>query len=185
MLKWVAMQIDRRELRELLSIVALCVGAAMVYGVAHDQLTARICPEYFTIGHSDLGRPEIFHSDSPTVLGLAWGIVATWWVGLFLGMALAAAARLGGAPKVSARGLLRGVIVVLLLMAVSAFVAGVRGADATAPAWVLLEIGIAAERHRAFMIAWGAHQASYAVGFLGGVGLCVVTLLRRRRAAIL
>jgi hypothetical protein len=36
---------------QLCAIVLLCVLAAVVYGVLHDQVTARICVEYFTIGH--------------------------------------------------------------------------------------------------------------------------------------
>ena len=53
-------------------IVALCVLAAVTYGVAHDQVTARVCVEYFTVGHE-----PIFGTDDPTLLGLGWGILAT------------------------------------------------------------------------------------------------------------
>ena len=60
-----------------LRIIGLCISAAVLYGVAHDQVTARVCVEYFTIGH-----PRIIATESPTVLGLAWGVIATWWVGL-------------------------------------------------------------------------------------------------------
>lgn len=70
---------------EALRIVALAVAAAVAYGVLHDQVTARICVEYFTIGH-----PLLVPSYSPTLLALAWGVVATWWVGLVGGLVLAA-----------------------------------------------------------------------------------------------
>ena len=59
------------------AIVVLCIGSAVIYGILHDQITARICVEYFTIGH-----PPIFPTESPTLLGIGWGILATWWVGL-------------------------------------------------------------------------------------------------------
>jgi hypothetical protein len=55
-----------------IAIIFLSVAAAIVYGIVHDQITARICIEYFTIGH-----PRLIDSDSPTVLGLFWGVVAT------------------------------------------------------------------------------------------------------------
>ena len=32
-----------------LGIVLMCVAAAVLYGIAHDQITARVCVEYFTI----------------------------------------------------------------------------------------------------------------------------------------
>ena len=85
-----------------LSIVALAMAAAISYGIVHDQITARICLEYFTIGH-----PRLIASESPTVLALFWGVVATWWVGLPLGIALAVAARIGGRPKLTATDLVR------------------------------------------------------------------------------
>jgi hypothetical protein len=66
------------------SIILLCIVAAVIYGVVHDQITARICVEYFTIGH-----PPVFGTDDPTLLGLGWGVIATWWVGLILGFPLA------------------------------------------------------------------------------------------------
>jgi hypothetical protein len=60
-----------------LRIILLCILAAVVYGILHDQVTARVCVEYFTVGH-----PPIFHTESPTLLAIVWGFVATWWVGL-------------------------------------------------------------------------------------------------------
>lgn len=32
-------------------VVLLCVTSAVAYGVVHDQITARVCVEYFTIDH--------------------------------------------------------------------------------------------------------------------------------------
>lgn len=43
------------------AIVVLRIGAAVRYGVVHDQATARVCLEYFTIGH-----PPIFRTESTT-----------------------------------------------------------------------------------------------------------------------
>lgn len=55
-------------------IIALALLAGITYGILHDQVTARVCVEYFTIGH-----PKIFPTTSPTLLAIGWGIVATWW----------------------------------------------------------------------------------------------------------
>src|SRR5215510_14402353 len=86
---------------EPLRIIGFCLLAAITYGIVHDQVTARVCVEYFTIGH-----PPLIPSTSPTLLALAWGVVATWWVGLPLGFMLASAARLGPRPKLSAAQLM-------------------------------------------------------------------------------
>lgn len=53
--------------RDFIAIVLLAVLAACGYGVIHDQITVRICLEYFTIGH-----PRIFTTESPTLLAFGW-----------------------------------------------------------------------------------------------------------------
>lgn len=73
-----------------LRIVRLAGAASVVYGILHDQVTARVCVEYFTIGH-----PSIFGTEDPTLLGIGWGILATWWAGPLLGVPPALAARWG------------------------------------------------------------------------------------------
>src|SRR4051812_1038027 len=96
-----------------LAIVALCVCLAVAYGIIHDQITARICVEYFTIGH-----PPVFNTSSPTLLGLGWGVIATWWVGLILGVPLALVSRLGPWPKKTVTSLIRPMLKLLMTMAV-------------------------------------------------------------------
>src|SRR3954452_10909101 len=102
-------------------IILLC-AAAVVYGLAHDQVTARVCVEYFTIGH-----PPIFATESPTLLGLGWGVLATWWVGLLLGIPLALVARLGPRPPRDARSLLRPLAILFGVTALCALLAALTG----------------------------------------------------------
>jgi hypothetical protein len=40
-------------------------------------------------------HPPVFATQSPTLLAFRWGVIATWWVGLFPGLFLALAARAG------------------------------------------------------------------------------------------
>jgi hypothetical protein len=153
-------------------IVAICILAAIAYGIVHDQITARICVEYFTIGH-----PPIFGTDDPTLLGIGWGIVATWWVGLILGVMLAIAARVGSRPKRSAASLVRPIGRLLLEMAVGAIVAGLVG-YAAARMGVVYLVGrlaedVPAEHHAAFLGDAWAHAASYLGGFVGSGFHCI------------
>src|SRR3954467_8564127 len=103
-------------------IFLLSIAVAIFYGIVHDQITARICVEYFTIGH-----PPVFHTDNPTLLGIGWGIIATWWVGASLGIPLALAARVGKLPKRSAASMIKPVGVLLACMAWTALLAGIAG----------------------------------------------------------
>src|SRR5580765_1184225 len=94
-------------------IVLMCVAGAVLYGIAHDLVTASVCVEYFTEFH-----PDVFHTGSPVLLALGWGFIATWWAGAFIGGALAIAARVGPMPKLGWRKLRSPVVLVFLVMAV-------------------------------------------------------------------
>lgn len=168
-----------KHLREFIKILLLCIGAAIAYGVVHDQITARICVEYFTIAH-----PPVFNTDSPTLLGLGWGVIATWWVGAFLGVLLAITALAGKWPIVPASQLQRPVSHLLLSMAIGALVSGLTGYLLTKQGTVGIggwESTIAESKRNAFAADMWAHSASYLVGFVGGLGLAVRTLWRRWR----
>jgi hypothetical protein len=89
-------------------IVLFSLGCAVLYGIVHDQVTARVCVEYFTVGH-----PSLLGLRDPTVLGILWGIIATWWVGLALGLLLALVCRLGTRPTLTVRDVRRSILVVL------------------------------------------------------------------------
>src|SRR5262245_41999672 len=161
---------------QFITIVGLSVLAAITYGIIHDQITARICVEYFTIGH-----PKIFVTDtnSPALIGLAWGVIATWWLGAILGIPLACAARWGHRNKQTAKSLIRPIAFLLLIMAMCAVLAGLFGHFLASRGAIQLQgplfVRVPAERHIAFITAGAAHFASYAVGFLGGIVLIVVT----------
>ena len=114
-----------------IAIVLLCLAAAVGYGILHDEVTARISLKYFTVGH-----PDLFGTDSPTLLGIGWGIVATWWVGLLLGVPIAVAARLGPRPKLTAWDLVRPMGQLLLIMVCGAVAAGLAGFTASHLGWV-------------------------------------------------
>jgi hypothetical protein len=169
---------------ETLKIVLVSIAAAVTYGIVHDQITARICVEYFTIGHPPLFT---FETHDPTMLGLGWGVVATWWVGVLLGVPAAAVARVGSWPKRDARWLLRPIAVLMAVSASGAFLAGMAGSWLASRRIVFL-VGpmaeaVPPERHVPFLIDAFAHSASYGFGFLGGLILMAYILISRRNEA--
>jgi hypothetical protein len=169
-LKWV----------EMLKIVALCVAASVLYGILHDQVTARICVEYFTIGH-----PPVFNTESPTLLAFGWGVIATWWVGVLLGVPTALVAQLGPWPPITARTLVKPVALLMLVSACLAFGSGLlayRSArQDSLQLWEPLASRVPAENHAAFLADAAAHSISYSAGAIGGGMIMIWTLLRRLR----
>jgi len=160
---------------ESLKIIVGSIAAAIVYGIVDDQFTARICVEYFTVFH-----PPVFATRSPTLLALGWGVIATWWVGAFLGALLCIAARFGPRPKLTIREVVRPIVWLLMGMACSALFFGVLGylIGGMPSSWAG---GIPASAHRRFVADWWAHSASYATGFLGGLVICILVYRRRGR----
>ena len=160
-------------------IVSLCVGSAILYGIVHDQITARICVEYFTIGH-----PPMFGTVDPTLLGIGWGIIATWWVGFLLGIPLSFAARFGPRPKRDARSMIRPILGLLAVMAGSAVISGIIGYVCAKSGGVRLVESffpaVPIDRRVGFLVDLWAHNASYFGGFVGGL-VVIVRIGRSRR----
>ncbi len=151
-------------------IILLCVAAAVLYGNCHDQVTARVCVEYFTVGHT-----PPFQSESPTLLALFFGTMATWWVGLILGVVAALACRAGRWPKLDAAHLVRPIACLLVVMAVASILAGITGYRlAEASGFALPEphgSRVSEDRHALFFADTLAHVAAYGVGALGAIPL--------------
>jgi hypothetical protein len=166
---------------EAVRIVLFATMAAIVYGVLHDLVTANLCVEYFTVAH-----PPVFPTRSPILLALGWGVIASWWVGLGLGIGLAMAARIGAARKTNLAELRRPVILLMIATGAAAIVSGAIGASLAAAGftpipdfWTKI---IPAERQTAFAADAWAHSASYGFGAIGGL-FVIVRTLRRRSAA--
>jgi hypothetical protein len=151
---------------------AMLLGAAMLtgYGMLQDQVSARLCPEYFTVLHNPI--PGVA---DPTVLGLLWGFLGAAPGGLILGYAAGLAATLGPHPS---WGLRRLVAPMLGLVGFVATVTAVTGVS-VARHLELFDVRFAdstlmpAERQRwAFVVAC-YHWAAYVSAMAGSIGLCV------------
>lgn len=168
---------------EHVKIVGLCIGASVAYGVIHDMVTAHLCVEYFTREH-----PTIVSSESPIVLALVWGVVATWWVGAIGGGVLAWVARAGTRPPWAARQLIPLILRVVGVAGAAAFVMGALGYGLATllewhqydwtPEWATRETA-----PRYWAVAF-AHTTSYGVASLGGLGV-IVHVWRQRSKQIL
>lgn len=163
-----------------LRIVFLCVGLAVGYGIVHDLVTVHVCVEYFTIGH-----PRVIASTAPVALALTWGVLATWWVGLGLGVVLGLACRVGRRPRLTWRDVLRPGLVLLAVMGAAAVLAGSVGRSLASGGSVVLVGGLATrvppDRHVDFLTCLWAHNASYLIGGVGGIVLATGLWRQRGR----
>lgn len=162
-------------------VVGLSIALAVGYGLIQDQITIRICPEYFTVWH-----PNPLQIDNITLLALYWGVAATWWVGLILGVIIGAIASEGGMPRATFCEVRKRLVRLMLAAAVCTITAGIV-AEVTGftvspriagPAILRLN---AAELH-AFSVDWAAHNMAYLSAFMGAVVVAFLTWLSRLSA---
>jgi len=167
-----------------LQIVLLCTAAAIAYGVVHDQVTAHLCVEYFTVAH-----PPLFHTTSPALLGLCWGIAAPLGLGLLVGVLLAVVSQSEGVPPAPMRQLLRSVCGVLAIMAVSATLAGLIGFELSRRSIITIPAALSnlipQSRHDRFMAVWFVHAASYFTGLFGSTWVLLRLWQARGRPRVL
>ncbi|RZK22742.1 MAG: hypothetical protein EOO56_07425, partial [Hymenobacter sp.] len=92
-----------------LGFTGLTTLLAGLYGIAHDQLTYSISSEYFTkFKYEQFGfEPAWFGGHRPTVAVI--GFLATWWVGLFIGVVFGLVGLVAVSKTVLVQTLLRAV----------------------------------------------------------------------------
>lgn len=81
---------------EAVRIVLYCTVASVIFGWAHDAVTANVWVDYFTVHH-----PKLVDSQSPWVMAFLWGVLATFWVGGFGGLMIACCSFVGALPPPS------------------------------------------------------------------------------------
>ena len=168
-----------KRLLRAAQIIGTCILFACAFGILHDQVTARVCLKYFTEFHIDLGL-----APNPTNVALVWGVIATWWVGLLLGILLALACTVGQMPMLAVRDLRKPLAWLFLTMATGALLFGIVGyfwgAGVGRLAFPQIQDWTEAEQAR-FAADLFAHNASYGFGFFGGMAVVVWALVVRIR----
>lgn len=163
-------------------LLTLCTVTS--YGIIHDQITVRLCPEYFTLAH-----PPLFHTASPTLLALSWGVAATVGIGAGFGVLLGLVSQSPGLPPISIPKLWNLLLRLLSAMAVAAALTGCVGFELSRLAIIscpsVWAEFVPASRHNQFMAVWFAHCASYLVGLGAGVFLVFRTWDQRQRPRII
>jgi len=161
------------------SITVICVFTAILFGLVHDQVTVRICLEYFTIGHP---APP-FPTESPTFLAIQWGVIATWWYGLFLGLPYGLLSRLGSFPKLKFQEQYKPVLILMGVTAAGSLFAGLLGylLAKSGAVWLVgdLALEVPVEKHIPFLTDLWAHSAAYLFAGLGGLVLWGRTIYLR------
>lgn len=163
-----------RKLATFLIIVLAAIVIASIYGVAHDQATYSISPEYYTkfkfiqFNLADSGAAQ--HMTQPRSAVVMVGVKATWWMGLYIGLILAAFALIFRNADIMFASAMQALGIILLIAIITGVLGGFYGHYVLAKRgvdWWLPENLV----HRSDFITVGSiHNFSY-LG--GGIGLAV------------
>jgi hypothetical protein len=151
---------------------ALGLIAVVTYGILQDQVSARLCPEYFTALHKPI--PDL---KDPTLLGVAWGFLGSWWGGVLTGYCAGLFATLGKRPKLSPREIILPLAAIMLGVATIVAITGFSVWRHSEMFGVKLEPGLSSmvppEHHQPLLIVACYHFVAYAASIAGGITLCV------------
>jgi hypothetical protein len=174
-----------KKLLTLSLIIALAPLIGGIYGIIHDQITYSISPEYYTkfkffqFGLMDLGNEAIF--PNPRIEVSAVGFMATWWMGLPIGLILGLVGLVHKDSKQMFRVTLRAIIVTVIV----AFATGLIGlaygklylADTGVNWWLpdnLIDKGN-------FIAVGSMHNFSYLGGLTGLIAGIIYSIRQKRK----
>jgi hypothetical protein len=178
-------------LKKFLTLVAIIIIAPLIggiYGILHDQFTYTISPEYYTkfkfyqFGLMDIGNEAIF--PNPRIEVSVVGFMATWWMGIPIGLILG----LVGLTHKNHGQMFRTTLEAILLTVIVAFVTGLIGL--TYGKFHLADIGVDwwlpdnLIDKKNFISVGSMHNFSYLGGLTGLIAGTIYTLRKKRKYAI-
>jgi len=174
-----------KKIRILILLFALAPFIAGLYGVLNDQLTYTISPEYYTkFKFHQFGLTGLVNDTHPRIGVALVGFLATWWVGLPMGLSLGLAGLIHTNSKQMLHVSLRAIAVTVLVTFATGLIGLVYGKLYLAVAGVnwwlpdnLIDTGN-------FIAVGSMHNFSYLGGLIGVIaGTAYSVWQKRKRAA--
>jgi len=177
-----------KKILTLLLIIGLAPIIAGLYGILHDQLTYTISPEYYTkfkfyqFGLMDMGNEAIF--PNPRFEVSIVGFMATWWMGLPIGLILGLVGLLHNDYKQMFKVTMKAILITIIV----AFVTGLIGlavgklylAEKSVD-WWLPENLIDTKN---FISVGSMHNFSYLGGLFGLIAGIIYSVKRKKKQPV-
>jgi hypothetical protein len=182
-----------RKLATFLIIILAAIVIASVYGVGHDQVTYSISPEYYTkwkfIQFNLADTLAAQHMTQPRSAVVMVGVKSAWWIGLCLGIVVAAFALLFRNADTMFATAVQSFGIILLVTAISGVIGWFYGHQVLARRGAGSGVRVPGNvMHQGDFITAGAiHNFSYvgaAVGLLVAIVFLLIKQGRLRRPAI-
>lgn len=170
-----------RKFGVITSFIFIAILVAGVYGILHDQITYSISPEYFTkFKYRQFGfEPEWFGGHRATVAAI--GFLATWWMGLFIGIPLGLLSFIFPDHKIIESVLKRSLLLVLFIAAIAGIIGFLYGnffLVKDSVSWWLPDNLI---DKSSFIVVGSIHNSSYLGGIIGLLSAFIYIIVQKIR----
>jgi hypothetical protein len=163
--------IIRKEL--LLRSIVVGIWLMVCYAILQDQVSARLCVEYFTIFHQPI--PGI---TDPTLIGIGWGFLGSWYGGAIMGVSAGLTCSLGPKAPLPLSVIFRGMLCVMLTTALVTALTGYATYCNMELFGITLDETVvsplAPENRRMVFLVANYHLMAYGVSIVGSIILCLV-----------
>ena len=178
-------------MKKFLVLILIILMAPLIggfYGILHDQLTYTISPEYYTkfkfyqFGLTGSGNEAIF--PNPRIAVSAVGFMATWWMGIPIGLMLGIVALM----HTDSRQMLRVTMKAIMITAIVALVTGLVGlaygrlylADKGVDWWLPENLFDT----KSFIAVGSMHNFSYIGGLFGLIAGLTYSIKQKRKSTL-
>ncbi|WP_284653359.1 hypothetical protein [Flavobacterium terrisoli] len=169
-----------KKLGTFLLIILISALLAAIYGALHDQVTYTISSEYFTVFKFDqFGFTDWGHKNPRATTALI-GILATWWVGLFIGIFQGLIGFIHKTPKLMFQYAFKAVLITLGITIIFGFV-GYLTEKFNPTAYPDCCSPYTIKDGKSFRIVGSIHNYSYAGGEIGAfIGIAYQIIMKRK-----
>jgi hypothetical protein len=172
-----------RKIGILLLSVVLSTLIASIYGALHDQVTYSISSEYFTVFKFDQFGFQDWGNNNPRLTTALIGILATWWVGFYIGIFQGLVGLIHRNHKLMFKYVMNSIFITLgvtLLFGLIGYLIGVLDSETYEKCCFPYDI----KDGKSFMTVGSIHNYGYAGGEIGAFVGIVYQLVVRKKAVV-
>ncbi|MEM6378369.1 MAG: hypothetical protein AAF705_09155 [Bacteroidota bacterium] len=177
-----------KKFRILLLIILISPFIGGFYGILHDQLTYTISPEYYTkfkfyqFDLAHFGEEAIFPNPRSQVSII--GFIATWWMGLLIGLVLGVIGLMHPDSKQMLKVTIKAIIITVIVALITGLIGLIFGKIYLAKVgvdWFLPENLIDTKN---FIAVGSMHNFSYLGGILGLIVGLIYSFRQKKKNTI-
>ncbi|MDI1255552.1 MAG: hypothetical protein PSV16_05580 [Flavobacterium sp.] len=161
--------------------ILISILVAAIYGAIHDQITYSIAPEYFTVFKFDQFGFMDWGFNNPRLTVALIGILATWWMGLLIGVFQALVGLTHKDYKQMFRYVMHSIFITLGVTALFGLIGFIAGKIDTTDYTTCCGQYIIKDG-KSFMIVGSIHNYGYLGGEIGALVGITYQLIMRRKA---